>query len=108
MNGGHDLGGMHGLGPIHAEPEIGEPVFHADWERRVFALVRALSALGRWTGDMARFARERQHPADYLRHSYYENWLSGLVHLLGEKGLLTAGELATGQCAGPAATGLRR
>ena len=27
MNGGHDLGGMHGLGPINPEPEQGEPVF---------------------------------------------------------------------------------
>ena len=34
MNGGHDLGGMHGLGPI--APERDEPVFHADWERRAF------------------------------------------------------------------------
>jgi hypothetical protein len=37
MNGAHDLGGMHGLGPINPEPETEEPVFHADWEKRVFA-----------------------------------------------------------------------
>ncbi len=108
MNGGHDLGGMHGLGPINAEPEGQEPVFHADWERRVFALVRAAGALGRWTGDMSRFARERQHPADYLGHSYYENWLAGLLKLLVEKGLVTADELATGRAAGPANAELRR
>jgi hypothetical protein len=30
MNGGHDLGGMHGLGPVEAEPEVTEPVFHAE------------------------------------------------------------------------------
>jgi nitrile hydratase subunit beta len=100
MNGGHDLGGMHGLGPVDAEPELVEPVFHAQWERRVFALVRATSALGRWTVDMSRHARERQHPATYLRHSYYENWYAGLVKLLVEKGLLTAEELATGKAAG--------
>src|SRR6266852_3962869 len=75
MNGGHDLGGMHGFGPIHAEAEAREPVFHADWEKRVFGLVRVLGALGLWNGDMSRHARERQHPMDYLRHSYYENWL---------------------------------
>jgi len=57
MNGGHDLGGIHGLGPIDAESEAVEPVFHAEWERRVFALVRATSALGRWTGDMSRMPR---------------------------------------------------
>jgi nitrile hydratase len=108
MNGGHDLGGMHGLGPINAEPEAQEPVFHADWERRVFGLVRALGALGRWTGDMSRFSRERQHPADYLRHSYYENWLAGLLKLLVEKGLVTADELAAGRAAGAASEELRR
>jgi nitrile hydratase subunit beta len=107
MNGGHDLGGMHGLGPIHPEPEGAEPVFHADWERRVFGMVRVLSALGRWNGDMSRFARERQHPADYLRHSYYENWLAGLERLLVETGLLAADELASGKARGPADAGLR-
>jgi nitrile hydratase len=108
MNGGHDLGGMHGLGPINAEPEAQEPVFHAPWERRVFALVRATGALGQWNGDMSRHARERQHPADYLRHTYYENWLAGLEKLLVEKGLVTVEELASGRAAGLAPEDLRR
>ena len=33
MNGIHDLGGMQGFGPI--EREENEPVFRADWERRL-------------------------------------------------------------------------
>ena len=100
MNGGHDLGGQHGFGPINAETD--EPVFHADWEKRVFALVRAGGALGRWNSDMARHARERQHPADYLRHSYYENWLAGLEKLLVEAGVVTAAELPSGKSIAPA------
>jgi nitrile hydratase len=107
MNGGHDLGGMHGFGRIDAEPEAEEPVFHADWERRVFGLTLAARALGRWTGDMARFARERQHPADYLRHTYYENWLAGLERLLVESGLVTAAELASGRALQPASVAVR-
>jgi nitrile hydratase len=107
VNGGHDLGGMHGLGPISPEPEAQEAVFHAGWERRVFGLVRALGALGQWNGDMSRHARERQHPADYLRHSYYENWLAGLEKLLVEKGLVSADELASGRANGLAAQQLR-
>jgi nitrile hydratase len=107
MNGGHDLGGMHGLGAIRPEPEGTEPVFHADWERRVFGMVRVLGPLGQWTSDMARFARERQHPAAYLQHSYYENWLAGLEKLLVEKGLITAEELASGKSAGSADAALR-
>lgn len=100
MNGAHDLGGMHGLGPINPEPEAEEPVFHADWERRMFGLSLAAGALGKWNIDMSRYARERQHPIDYLRHTYYENWLAGLEKLLVETGLVTAEELATGKAAG--------
>lgn len=108
MNGAHDLGGMHGLGPINAEPEAEEPVFHADWEKRVFGLVRAAGALGKWNGDMSRHARERQHPVDYLRHSYYENWLAGLEKLLVETGVVTAEELASGKAAQLADEELRK
>ena len=96
MSGGHDLGGLSGLGPIAPEPESNEPVFHAEWEKRVFALTMASGSLRRWNLDESRHARERQHPADYLRNSYYENWLAGLETLLVEKGLLSAKELATG------------
>jgi nitrile hydratase subunit beta len=105
MNGGHDLGGMHGLGPIDPEPD--EPVFHRAWEKRVFALTLATGALGRWTIDMGRYARERQHPADYLRHTYYENWLAGLEKLVVERGLVSAEELAAGKASGPADEAMR-
>ena len=108
MNGAHDLGGMHGYGPINPEPEAEEPVFHAAWEKRVFGLNLAAGALGRWNIDISRYARERQHPVDYLRHTYYENWLAGLEKLLVEKGLVTAEELAAGKAAGPADEGTRK
>ena len=88
MNGGHDLGGMHGLGPIAPEPENDEPVFHASWEQRGFALTLAAGFLGKWNIDQSRHARERQHPADYIRNSYYENWLVGLETLLDDSQLL--------------------
>jgi nitrile hydratase len=99
MNGGHDVGGLHGFGRINAEPEAEEPVFHAEWEKRVFGLARTAGALGLWTIDRSRYARERQHPVDYLRHSYYENWLAGLEKLLLETGLVTAEELASAKAA---------
>ncbi len=102
MNGAHDLGGMHGLGPINPEPETDEPVFHAAWEKRIFGLNLAAGYLGKWNLDISRFARERQHPVEYLRHTYYENWLAGLETLLLESGLVTATELASGKAAGPA------
>ena len=98
MNGGHDLGGMHGLGPVNPESERDEPVFHHSWERRVFALTLATGFLGRWNLDQSRHARERQHPIDYLRNTYYENWLAGLQRLLVDSGLLTEAELQSGSC----------
>jgi nitrile hydratase len=102
MNGAHDLGGMHGFGPINPEQEGEEPVFHAKWEKRVFGLTLAVATLRKWNIDMVRHARERQHPIDYLRHSYYENWLAGLEKLLVEGGLVNAEELVTGKAMGPA------
>jgi nitrile hydratase len=89
MNGIHDMGGMHGLGPI--ELEKNEPVFHQEWERRTFALTLACGFLGRWNLDMSRSAREQMDAAEYLSTSYYEHWLFGLERLLGQSGLLSPG-----------------
>ena len=90
MNGGHDLGGMDGLGAINPKPESTEPVFHHEWEKRAFALTLACGFLGQWNLDESRHARERQHPADYLRNTYYENWMQGIETLLSDKQLLDA------------------
>lgn len=108
MNGAHDLGGMHGFGPINPEPEAEEPVFHAEWEKRVFGTVLAAGFLGQWNIDMSRHSRERQHPIEYLRHTYYENWLAGLGTLLVEAQLVSAEELQSGQASGPAEASMRR
>jgi nitrile hydratase beta subunit len=102
MNGVHDMGGMHGMGPIEAEKN--EPVFHAAWEARVFALNRALGAWGKWNLDAARHSRELIPPAEYLRMSYYEKWLSGLVDLAVQRGLVTLGEIESGIPESPKAT----
>jgi len=95
MYGAHDLGGKDGLGLIDPETESEEPVFHTDWERRIFGLTIAAGMLGKWNIDESRYARERQHPVDYLTHSYYENWLVGLRKLLVEKDLISEEELHT-------------
>ena len=102
MNGVHDLGGMQGFGPIDPEPEDQEPIFHAEWEGRVFALVLACGALGRWSIDASRHSRERLDPVTYLRTSYYEKWFLGLQTVLVENGILTGEEVANGKSSGPA------
>lgn len=97
MNGIHDFGGMHGLGPVVAE--VSEPVFHDDWERRVFALFPALFAGGLFNVDEFRHAIERMSPAEYLSSQYYEHWLHSFETLLIEKGVVTHAELESGKAA---------
>ena len=98
MNGIHDLGGMHGFGPIN--PEKDEPVFHHAWEARVFGLFVPLSAGGAFKVDEFRHAIERMGAAKYLQTSYYEHWLHAFETMTLEKGVLTAEELRTGHAIG--------
>jgi nitrile hydratase subunit beta len=95
VNGVHDMGGAHGFGPVRPEPD--EPVFHADWERRAFALTLAMGATGTWNLDASRFARESLPPATYLSSSYYEIWLGALERQLAAHGLVSEEEQAAGR-----------
>jgi nitrile hydratase len=100
MNGAQDMGGMHGFGPVVPEPD--EPPFHADWERRAFALTLAMAMPGGWNLDMSRAARESLPPAEYLSKSYYEIWIAGLERLMAERDLVSADEIAAGHALHPA------
>jgi nitrile hydratase subunit beta len=99
MNGAQDMGGMMGFGPI--VPEKDEPVFHAPWERRAFAITLAMGATGSWNLDQSRAARESLHPAQYLAKTYYEIWIAGLEKLMAERGLVTPDEIAAGKALHP-------
>ena len=90
----HDMGGMHGFGPIEAEPA--EPPFHARWEGRVFAMQRAMGITGLWTIDAGRASLEALPPLDYLGSSYYRRWFLGLENRLVLYGLVGADEIAAG------------
>ncbi len=96
MNGIHDMGGMHGFGPIEAEAE--EVVFHHAWEGRVLAMV---FSLGRWSRGRNwpwfRFVLESLPPVDYLRMSYYERWHEMNVLQLRIGDLLTETEIESGR-----------
>ena len=100
MNGPQDLGGAMGFGRV--EPDADDAPFHAEWERRVFALTLAMGASGQWNLDMSRAARESLPPARYLSSSYYEIWHAALERLMLERGLVSAQELADGVPHGPA------
>jgi nitrile hydratase beta subunit len=100
MNGGQDLGGTQGHGPVEPEPK--EPVFHAEWERRAFALTLAMGMPGGWNIDMSRFARENRKPVEYLSMSYYQIWFAGLETLMAERGLVGSDEIDAGHTLRPA------
>ena len=95
MNGVHDMGGMHGMGPI--APETDEPVFHHAWEGRVLALT--IASPTRSNIDAGRHQRELIPGPEYLAMTYYEKWFRSLVERLQIAGIVTAEELATGRAA---------
>jgi nitrile hydratase beta subunit len=91
MDGIHDMGGMDGFGPIPIEQD--EPVFHAPWEGRVWALNSALGALGKWNIDAGRYTMEQLDPALYLQSAYYQRWLCRTENILIAHDMVTRQEL---------------
>jgi nitrile hydratase subunit beta len=90
VNGVHDLGGLDGLGAI--DPPAEEPVFHSEWEKRVFAMFIPFVLAG-LNLDQFRHGIERLHPVEYLSGRYYEHWLHTVEDGLVAKGLIDEREL---------------
>jgi nitrile hydratase len=99
MDGVHDMGGMHGFGPV--EPEHAEPVFHDPWEGRCLALNRSLAYAGAFNIDQSRAAIEQLPPDVYLSSSYYKKWALRLENLLVSLGLADADEIKSGHALRP-------
>ena len=91
MNGVHDVGGMHGFGPVEreAEPPSLEP-----WEAAVVAISGTLRAKGIINIDEFRHAIERMGAAYYLESPCFEHWLVSFETLTTEKGVVDRGELS--------------
>jgi nitrile hydratase len=99
MNGAQDMGGVPGFGPVQPEPN--EPAFHADWEKRAFALTLAMAMPGEWNIDMSRYARENRPNAEYLAMSYYQLWFFALETMLKERDLVSDDEIVVGHALHP-------
>ena len=95
----HDMGGGHGFGAVEPEPD--EPVFHDDWEARVYALQRAMGATGLWTIDGGRASLENLPPLAYLAASYYKRWFLGLERRVVTHGLVGEDEIIAGRALRP-------
>lgn len=91
MNGPHDVGGMHGFGPIEVDRKSAP--FHEPWEGRVFAMTMALAPFGDGSIDRARHAIERMGALYYVT-PYFGRWLYGLRNRCVADGLLDENELA--------------
>jgi len=98
LDGVHDLGGMHGFGPVVREQN--EPTFHARWEAIVAAMMRSARMHRVFNIDEFRHAIERMPPEEYLTATYYERWLAAVSRLAVEKGLTTEQELERRAAAG--------
>lgn len=83
MNGIHDMGGMHGFGPVDRRAD--EALFPEAWQGRVCALAVYAMGAGLANIDAFRHAIERM-PADrYLSDGYYGRWLYALETLARER-----------------------
>lgn len=97
MNGIHDLGGMHGFGPVHAEAN--EPPFHEIWEGRAAGILEVMTFPPGFTVDRFRYLRETLRPDLYLTQNYYEQWIYIAEQALLEADMISHRELATGHAA---------
>jgi nitrile hydratase beta subunit len=98
MNGVHDMGGMHGMGPLGYQQN--EPVFHAPWQARLFALRRAMGAWRKWNIDVTRHSIEKLPAAQYLAQEYFQRQFEAFLHMLVTTGLISQQEIIEGRPSG--------
>jgi nitrile hydratase len=91
MDGVHDMGGMHGFGPVVESG--GELAYDERWEPRVFAIQMLVGLEGLGAGPGGRPVREEMDPVDYLAASYYERWLFSAEQRLLRNGTIMPGEV---------------
>ncbi len=91
MDGVHDMGGMHGFGPV-IEPGA-ELAYHEPWEPRAFAIQMLVGLEGLGAGPGGRPVREGMEPAHYLAASYYERWIYSAEQRLLRKGTIAPGDI---------------
>ena len=90
----HDMGGNPSEPIIPDKPD--DPKFEKSWHRRVLGITIAMGAMGAWSIDASRYARESLPRLDYSNFSYYEKWLGGLTNLLFQRGFINKNEIQSG------------
>lgn len=85
MAGVHDIGGKPGFGPIPVDDDV---LFHADWERRAFAVTQFSQVAAGFNTDAFRHGIEREDPDTYRTAGYFEKWIRNAERMLVEGGVL--------------------
>lgn len=91
MNGIHDMGGLHGFDDLNYDPD--DPVFHSEWESRVFCMTQVIDTKSIWNLDEHRHEIELMNPADYIGDGYYGRWLFAMESILNRKNILRREEV---------------
>ena len=98
MDGVHDMGGMHGFGPV---PSSGEPTGKAfsktNWRARMFGIELSYTQPGGFNLDWLRHVMECMPPAAYLSSEYFDRWYWRDAVVLANAGWVTVDELKTGR-----------
>lgn len=87
----HDIGGLKGLGRVEMEQD--EPVFHSEWERRVFGITMATLGKGLFNVEQFRSGVEEIPIVPYMESSYYERWIATLERNLIRAGVVSEDEI---------------
>lgn len=91
MNGPHDVGGNHWMGPI-IHPD-NEPPFYAGWEGRMYGVTISTFMAGCLKTEEMRHELEQMPHAQYLHSNYYERWQLVIESILDRKGIVTSEEV---------------
>lgn len=87
----HDIGGLRGLGPV--EIEQAEPVFHSEWEQRIFGIAIATLEKGLYNVEQFRAGIEEIPVVPYMQSGYYERWIATLERNLIRAGVVSEDEI---------------
>ena len=87
MDGIHDMGGMHGFGPVEVSAIEPLPDGWEGWENR-------LQAVALLSGTITRPGIEAIEPATYLESTYHERWIIAAENRAVDKGKVDPDALA--------------
>ena len=91
----HDMGGMHGFGPVEPDDDLGGRGFHEAWEGRLWGMRQAVIRSGKLKlrpGEN-RGIIETMGNAAYLQTPYFERFLRSTIDRMVAHGLFTQAEI---------------